>query len=94
MNTTSIKKNVKKRRTGVRLAVIASTAAITLSTGSVAAGPTDPPPWSQCAYAHLPVAAGVGGILPVDYDPPAETKAALLGEVAVGTDCSIYDVPV
>lgn len=94
MNTTPIQTTDKKRRTGARLIIVAATAAITLSAGSVAAGPTNPPPWSQCVYAHLPVAASLGGLLPVDYDPPAATKAALLGEIAAGTDCSIYDLPV
>lgn len=89
MNTTPATNPNRKR---IAVAVVAVAAAIT--TGGVAAAQTDPPEWEQCAYRDHPVAADVGGILPVNFVPPTEMQAALRGEDPVGTDCSFYDLPV
>ena len=81
-------------RTRKHLAVAAVAVASSVAAGSAAAARGAPPEWEQCAHRDLPVAAGIGGILPVNVVPPPETEAALRGEIAVGTDCSIYELPV
>jgi hypothetical protein len=90
-----------QRNTGARLRRLAAALAAGAAglvplagAGSVAAQPSDPPPWSVCAYRHHAAAADLGPLLPVNYDPPDELEAVLLGHVEVGTDCSIYDLPV
>ena len=89
MKTTSI-----ISRTPTHLVVAAMAIASSVAIGNGAVAQTDLPDWDQCVYRDLPIAASVGGILPVNMGPPPETRAALRGEVAVGTDCSIYDLPV
>lgn len=81
-------------RTRERIAVAAAVVAATIAAGSLAAAQPHPPGWDHCAYRDHPIAADLGGILPINFAPPPETQAALRGEVAVGTDCSIYDLPV
>lgn len=88
MNSTSIPSRTRKRVVVAALVIASSVA------GSAAAAQAHPPEWDECVYRDLPVAASVGGILPVNLVPPPETQAALRGEIAVGTDCSIYDLPV
>ncbi len=79
----------------VAAAIAATALAAVTTTGTAAAlSPGNPVPWSQCAYADHPVAADLGGLLPVDFVPPLRTQAALLGETEVGTDCSFYDLSV
>ena len=77
---------------------IAVAAAATITPIVVLAGAADatfdPPPWVLCAYADHPVAADLGPLIPVDVTPPPEAMAVLRGEVAVGTDCAVYDLPV
>jgi hypothetical protein len=51
------------------------------------------PPWEWCAFADLPAAADLGPLLSGTWSVSSEVRAVLLGEVAVGTDCSAYDLP-
>jgi len=51
------------------------------------------PPWQWCAVADLPAAADLGPRLSGTWSVSGEVRAVLLGEVAVGTDCSAYDLP-
>lgn len=74
----------------IALAIVTTIAAI--ATGSAAAA--DPPPWEQCAYRDHPAAADLGPLVPSYTPVPAEVQAVLLGDISVGTDCSIYDLPV
>jgi len=90
MNTTF---NTNHIRRSITAAVVAIVASIALG-GTAVGAQNDPPPWTQCVYRNLPIAVDLGGILPVNYVPPIETQRALLGEIKVGTDCSIYDLPV
>lgn len=88
MKTTS---TINRRHRQIATAFVAIIASIVIG-GAAAAAQTDPPPWIQCVYADHPVAADVGGILPVNFVPSPELLAALLGQIKVGTDCSIYDL--
>ena len=93
MNTTPTIHNNNRRRGPIATALIATGAAI-ISVGTVAAAQTDPPPWNECAYSHHPVAADLVPLVPGNTPVSPEVQAVLLGQVAVGTDCSIYDLPV
>jgi hypothetical protein len=76
---------------------IAVAAAATITPIVAVAGSTaalDPPPWILCAYADHPVAADLGALVPFNVTPPPEAQAVLRGEVAIGTDCAVYDLPV
>jgi hypothetical protein len=68
--------------------------ALTTTGGNLAAATTDIPPWKQCAYRDYPVAADAGAVLPWNAEVSDDLRAVLLGEAGVGTDCSIYDLPV
>jgi len=97
MNTATIQETTNGARRRWVTAALAAGAAVLVPlavAGTVAAQPADPPPWSVCAHRHHAAAADLGPLLPVDYDPPEEVKAVLLGHAEVGTDCSIYDLPV
>ena len=73
--------------------MLATLAPIVVLAGSADAR-FDPPPWIACAYADHPVAADLGALFPLNLVPPPEAQAVLRGEVAVGTDCAVYDLPV
>jgi hypothetical protein len=81
------------RRLFVAGLAMAATAAATTAEAAPRQ-PDDPPTWAECAYRDHPAAADLGPILPVNLVPPPDAQAVLRGEVAVGTDCSIYDLPV
>jgi len=88
MYTTRTTSSNRKR---IALAIVAAAA---IATSSAAAAQTDPPQWEHCTHRDHPVAADIGGILPTNFVPPREMQAALRGEIAVGTDCTFYDLPV
>ena len=92
MNTTSTVRTSIGSRRAITATIVAMVASVAVA-GTTAAH-TDPPPWTVCAYRGLPVAVDLGAILPVNVVPPPETQAALRGEIAAGTDCTIYDLPV
>jgi hypothetical protein len=54
---------------------------------------TASPPWSLCAFADHPAAADLGPLLAPTASVSPEVRAVLLGDVAVGTDCSVYLLP-
>jgi hypothetical protein len=93
MNTTTTIHTNNRRRGPIATTLIATVAAV-ISVGTVAAAQSDPPPWNECAYSHYPVAADLGPLVPGDTPVSPEVQAVLLGQVAVGTDCSFYDLPV
>jgi hypothetical protein len=64
------------------------------ATESATADRAAPPAWSTCRFDDLPIAADLGAILPSDATLPPNALAALHGEIEVGTDCSLYDLPV
>ena len=73
---------------------LAISVAAIIASGSLQAGAEAPPPWTHCAYADHPAAADLGPLLPTHHRPSAGVRAVLLGDVVVGTDCSIYELPV
>lgn len=93
MITTATNERPTRARRRPVAAALAVTIATVAATGTASAQPADPPPWSVCEHRDHPIAADLGPLLPVNYDPPAEVKAVLLGQVGIGTDCSIYDLP-
>ena len=94
MHTTSTHETSVRTRRRRFATALAASVVIAGGAGTVAAQPADPPPWSVCEHRGHPVAADLGPLLPVNYEPPPEVVAVLLGQVGVGTDCSIYDLPV
>ncbi len=94
MNTTTTTIHTNNRKRGPIAATLIATVAAAASVGAVAAAQSDPPPWSQCDYSHHPVAADLGPLVPGNTPVSPEVQAVLIGQVAVGTDCSIYDLPV
>jgi len=99
MNTTLITNRPtavtrRRRRIGAAIAIAVGTVGIGGTAGAQALEePTDPPSWTVCEYRDVPAAVDLGPLLPVDYDPPEPVKRILHGEIDVGTDCSIYDLP-
>jgi hypothetical protein len=79
------------RRISLGLAIACGAVA---AAGSNHVSADEPPPWSHCKFADHPPAADLGPLLPAQSQPPAEVVAVLVGDVAVGTDCSVYDRPV
>lgn len=61
--------------------------------GAASAATEDPPPFDQCSFWDHPAAADLGPLTPSPIVPSDEVREVLLGEVIVGTDCSIYDLP-
>jgi hypothetical protein len=61
--------------------------------GAALAATEDPPPFGHCAFLDHPAAADLGSLSPSHIELSAEVQAVLLGEVIVGTDCSVYDLP-
>lgn len=85
----------RRRRIGAAIAVAVGTVGIGGTAGAqVVDGPSEPPAWTVCEYRHVPAAVDLGPLLPVTHDPPEPVKRILLGEIDVGTDCSIYDLPI
>lgn len=92
MFTTTNRHHPSKARRCTAILTIAI-AAMTVSRPAHAA-PDTPPPWTHCAYADHPLAADLGPLVPAFTTAAAEVQAVLLGQSTVGTDCSIYDLPV
>ena len=76
----------------IAFAAVATITPIVAVAGSTAA--LDPPPWILCAYAARAVAADLGALVPFNVTPPPEAQALLRGDVAIGTDRAVYDLPV
>ena len=89
--TTTTRTTARRRRTAaiVTLALAGSVVAV-----GTAAAHHDPPPWSVCAFRDHPVAADIVPQMASTSPVSDELRAVLNGETAVGTDCSIYDLPV
>ncbi len=93
MSISSTTSTISRRRMHLAVSLLASVAAISTS-GPAGAAESDPPGWEVCTYSGHPAAADLGAILPVTFVPDAQTRSVLHGQVASGTDCSFYDLPV
>lgn len=88
----TIRTHTSVKKTFGRLAMALATATATVGTGSAINATA--PPWSHCAYADHPAAADLGPLIPAYHTPPADVQSVLIGTTAVGTDCSIYELPI
>jgi hypothetical protein len=93
-NNPNTHRNTTGRRHHRLLAITVVTGCSVAAFGGAALAATeDPPPFDQCRFMDHPAAADLGSLAPSHTELPAEAHAVLHGEVIVGTDCSVYDLP-
>lgn len=81
---------IHRRQIGTLIAC----AALIAGSAVVSADPALLPPFHACQLDGHPPAADLVPLLSPFEDPGAEVRAVLMGEVSVGTNCSIYKLPV